>query len=318
MTPWKLTAAYLLDLIAGDPRWFPHPVRAMGYAIFSGERLLRHCAKGPKGELLAGGVLTVAVVWISAGAAVFLISRSRQGVEVLGDTSEVLLAWTALATGSLLQEAGAVVDALDRDDLAEARLLAGRIVGRDTDRLDAAELARAVIETAAENLCDGIVAPIIYLTAGGVSWALAYKAINTLDSVIGHPEPPYTWFGRVAARLDDAANLIPARVTAALIAVAAVLTKADAAAALRSWWRDGGKHSSPNAGQCEAAMAGALQVRLGGTSFYAGTPSRKPVLESSGHQPTREDARAALKIVRVASGLAFACALLLLCGRAKR
>lgn len=183
-------------------------------------------------------------------------------------------------------------------------------MGRDTAHLDESEISRAVIETLAESACDGIVAPLFWLAAGGVSGAMAYKAVNTLDSMIGHPEPPYRYFGRVAARLDDAANLIPARLTALGIVAAAKIQSLNATQARRIWWRDGNRHASPNAGQSEAAMAGALGVRLGGPSSYDGHSHDAPLLCAEGRPPSARDARVALSIVAIVSGLAFGLALI--------
>ncbi|MSO23454.1 MAG: cobalamin biosynthesis protein CobD [Acidobacteria bacterium] len=178
----------------------------------------------------------------------------------LGAASEILLAWTVLATRSLQNEASSVLDALSAGDLVEARQRLSRIVGRDTESLGESEMARAVIETVAESTCDGVIAPLTFLTLGGVPAGMAYKAINTLDSMIGHRESPYTYFGRCSARVDDAANFVPARFTALCITAAAGLTGKDATGAWRVWRRDGWKHPSPNAGQGEAAMAGALGI----------------------------------------------------------
>jgi adenosylcobinamide-phosphate synthase len=201
----------------------------------------------------------------------------------------------------LLAEAGSVLAALDCGQLEMARKRLAMIVGRDTAHLDESEIARAVIETVAEGLCDGVVAPLTYLAIGGVPLAFAYKAMNTLDSMIGHPEPPYRYFGRVAARVDDAANFVPARLTALAIVAAACITKSDWRRAWSIWRRDGDKHASPNAGQSEAAMAGALGVRLGGLSYYDGKPSRKPYLGFGGRVGTRKDARTSLRVAGVAS-----------------
>ena len=299
MLPSRFFAAYALDWIAGDPPSMPHPVRLIGAAISHGERLLRRPAK-PEIELLEGSLLTAAVV---AGA--WAVARV---VRKAGPSAEILLGWTTLATRDLLDESTAVVQAVEAGDLPQARLLLSRIVGRDTDPLDAPDILRAVIETLAEGLCDGVVAPLIYLALGGVPAAFAYKAINTLDSMIGHPEPPYRYFGRVAARLDDAANFVPARVAATAICAAALLTKHDAHQAWSIFLRDGSHHPSPNAGQSEAAMAGALGVRLGGTNYYGGEPSPKPVLGAEGRRPTVPDARNALFITAVASVIVFSVA----------
>ncbi len=304
MTASRLALAYALDLFLGDPEWFPHPVRWFGAMIQAGERGLRKASDGPREELLAGAALTGAVV-----ATAWAMGRPRNGAW------QVSLAWTALATRSLLEEASAVTRALEADDIDSARRRLARIVGRDTAHLSESEIARAVIETLAESACDGIVAPLFWLAAGDVSGAMSYKAINTLDSMIGHPEPPYRYFGRVAARLDDAANFLPARLTALGIVTAAKLQGLDAQRARQLWWRDGGKHASPNAGQSEAAMAGALGVRLGGTNSYEGHPHHAPLLHAEGRTPTVRDAKTAWSLVAIVSGLAFGAALLAVAGR---
>jgi adenosylcobinamide-phosphate synthase len=257
--------------------------------------------------MLAGAVLTGSVVSIG-----WFLGRPENAVW------QALLAWTALATRSLLDEARAVIRALEADDLDLARRRLARIVGRDTAHLDETGISRAVIETLAESACDGIVAPLFWLVAGGVSGAMSYKAINTLDSMIGHPEPPYRYFGRAAARLDDGVNLIPARLTALGIVAAAKIQGLDAGRARQIWRRDGDKHASPNAGQSEAAMAGALGVRLGGASAYAGHPRHTPLLHAEGRPASARDARAALTLVAVVSGLAFGAALLAVAVRRRK
>lgn len=304
-------AAYSVDLAVGDPPEFPHPVRWMGRGISSGERWLRPGTRRPEIELMKGAILSAAIIAGAYAGAKFSMLLSRRAHPVLGDAVEVLLAFTALATRSLLVEAGAVVDALDAHRLPEARQKLAMIVGRDTACLDESEMARAVIETAAESICDGIVAPLMYLAVGGVPLAFAYKAANTLDSMIGHPDEPYRYFGRVAARVDDVANLVPARLTAGLIVAAAALTGYDSRAAWHNWRRDGDKHPSPNAGQSEAAMAGALRVRLGGLNYYDGKPARKPYLGDGANGATVREARASLRIAGVVSLLACSVAVLL-------
>jgi adenosylcobinamide-phosphate synthase len=311
MTAPQLALAYALDLLLGDPEWLPHPVRWFGALTCVGERCLRLLSRGPESEMLAGAALTASVA--SAGWALGRVNNAMW---------QVLLTWTALATRSLLDEARAVIRALEADNLDLARRRLARIVGRDTAHLDETEISRAVIETLAESTCDGIVAPLFWLAAVGVSGAMFYKAINTLDSMIGHPEPPYRYFGRIAARLDDAVNFVPARLTALGIVAAAKLHPRlqglDPGRALRIWRRDGGKHASPNAGQGEAAMAGALGVRLGGASLYDGHPHHTPWLNAEGMTATVGDAKAALSLVAIVSGLAFGAALLVVAGRRRR
>ena len=269
--------------------------------ISVGERQLRRLGGEPATELLAGAALTGGVVSMA-----WALGRPRNAVW------QVLLAWAALATRSLLDEASAVIRALEADDLASARTRVARIVGRDTAHLDATEISRAVIETLAESTCDGIVAPLFWLALGGVPFGMAYKAINTLDSMIGHPEPPYRYFGRFAARLDDAASFIPARLSALGILSAAMFQ------GFGIWLRDRNKHASPNAGQSEAAMAAALGVQLGGPASYDGHPHHAPLLNAAAQRPSVKDARAALSIVAVVSGLAFGAALLAVAWRSRR
>jgi adenosylcobinamide-phosphate synthase len=303
----RLALAYAMDLVLGDPEWLPHPVRWFGLLISSADRWRRRWDASPRSELLAGAALSgsvVSIAWVSG--------RPRNGIW------QVLLAWTALATRSLLDEAGGVIEAIEAHDLERARHRVARIVGRDTAHLTESEIATAVIETLAESSCDGIVAPLFWLAAGGVPCAMAYEAVNTLDSMIGHPEPPYRYFGRFAARLDYAVNFVPARLTALGIVAGAKIRGLDAVQAQRIWRRDGGKHASPNAGQSEAAMAGALGVRLGGRRSYDGIPHETPLLNKKGRAASVHDARAALSLVSVVSGLAFGVALLAVAGRCRR
>jgi adenosylcobinamide-phosphate synthase len=312
MTAPQLALAYALDLLLGDPEWFPHPVRGFGFLTAAGERGLRRYwlrppGRGPRSELFAGGVLAVSVASIG-----WALGRPKNR------SWQVLLAWTALATRSLLQEARAVIDALEAGELELARRLLARIVGRDTAHLDTGEISRAVIETLAESACDGIVAPLFWLAAAGVSAAMSYKAVNTLDSMIGHPEPPYRYFGRAAARLDDVANFIPARLTALGIVAAAKLQGLDARRARQAWLRDGHRHSSPNAGQSEAAMAGALGVQLGGANCYDGHPHHTPLLYAEGRSASLRDAKRAVSLIAAVSGLAFGAALLAIAGRRRK
>ena len=263
--------AYVADQLAGDPEWFPHPVRLIGQGITRGEAALRHPDQGNRAQFLSGAALTMAIVAATYAATRKLLSVARNRSALLGDGAEILLAWTCLAARNLQQEATSVIEALESGDLVLSRSRLARIVGRDTENLSAAEISRAVIETVAESASDGIAAPLFYMALGGVPLAMAYKAINTLDSMIGHADERYFYFGKAAARLDDLANYLPARLTASAISIAALFhEETDAPAAWNTWFRDAGKHKSPNAGQPESAMAGALHVCLGGPNTYAG------------------------------------------------
>jgi len=305
-------AAYLFDWIAGDPEWLPHPVRLIGKGVELGERTLRRPHQTAAAELIAGGGLTLGLVAVvGIGTAKTIAWMYRQG-RVAGFATETLLAWTCLASRSLHDEAFAVVAALETGDIDLARRRLARIVGRDTQNLDAEEISRAVIETVAESCSDGVIAPLFYMAIGGVPLAMAYKAINTLDSMIGHADKRYFYFGKVAARLDDVANFLPSRLTAfGIMAAAAAVEDASSADALDTWVRDRMKHKSPNAGQPESAMAGALQVRLGGQNFYEGESVMTPLIGKKFPQPSAQKANQAVRIAAVVSVLGAVTALLM-------
>lgn len=297
-----ITAAYLLDWIVGDPEWVPHPVRLMGQCSQRGEALLRRPGQSANDELVAGGALTVAMVgvfYVGTARAIEWAYRIGCGT---GFVTEFLLGWTCLASRGLVDEANAVIRALEHEDLPRARQRLARIVGRDTQALSTTEIHRAVIETLAESACDGIVAPLFYMAIGGVPLAMAYKTINTLDSMIGHADQHYFYFGKAAARLDDVANYLPSRLTALAIAAASLMgSNESGTSALRIWKRDGGKHKSPNAGQPESAMAGALRVRLGGENAYAGERIATPLLGAEFEQPMLHYAKRAIRLVTAVS-----------------
>jgi adenosylcobinamide-phosphate synthase len=306
-----IVASYLFDWVAGDPEWFPHPVRLIGRGVEEGERILRRSGKTPAADFRVGGVLTfglaIGAYFGTAKTIAWMHGRGR----ILGFVGETLLAWTCLAARSLHDEASAVVASLEAGDIVLARQRLARIVGRDTHKLDAYEINRAVIETVAESCSDGVIAPLFYMAVGGVPLSMAYKAINTLDSMIGHTDERYLFFGKIAARLDDVANFLPSRLTAlGITAIAAIVEGASPAAALDTWFSDGMKHKSPNAGQPESAMAGALQVRLGGENFYEGESSAAPVIGERFSRPSTQQAKRAIRIVAMVSALGAVIALL--------
>lgn len=316
MRAGTLTACYLLDCMMGDPEWLPHPVRIIGRVVGRGEKILRHFADGSSTEFMSGALLTSTVVLGSGLATWKILQRTNACSRPLRGAAEVWLGATCLATRNLLDEANAVMDALENASLQAARLRLARIVGRDTDGLDESDIARAVIETLAESLCDGIIAPLFYLTVGGVPLAMAYKASNTLDSMIGHRSERYEWFGKAAARLDDALNFVPSRITAVLICGSATLLNRGAfQRAHKTWLLDAGKHASPNAGHAESAMAGALGVQLGGVNSYGGEHFECPLLGAGFAKPDAAHARQAMRIVAIASVLGFALGCLVLSRR---
>ncbi len=314
-----LPAAYLLDHLAGDPEWFPHPVRLIGCAITLGERVLRAEDDTPFREFVTGLTLTAGIVASTYFASRAVIRLAYRKSASLGKGTEILLAWTCLAARNLSQEAQAVSAALNRNDLVLARQRIARIVGRDAQKLDYKEVSRALIETLAESASDGVVAPIVYLATGAVPLAMAYKAINTLDSMIGHPTPQYLYFGKAAARLDDAANYVPARITAlSTVAAAALHHFSDPQKAWSIWHRDGKKHKSPNAGQPEAAVSGALQVRLGGANTYDHEVILTPVMGAEFPAPTPAEAAQAIRLTAAISILGLAVGVLLAASQQRR
>jgi adenosylcobinamide-phosphate synthase len=287
----------LLDLAFGDPPGVPHPVRTIGSAIAAGEGLARNTFPGtPGGERCAGALLTLAI-----GGATYAAASVLSRIPAL----ELTLAAGTLALRDLLDHVHAVLVPLQAGDLPAARERLSRVVGRDTASLSASGIARAAIETLAESTCDGVIAPLLYLTIGGAPLALAYKAVNTLDSTIGHIEDPYRYFGAFAARLDDVANFVPARISAACIATASAILFRTGADALETWRSDASGHRSPNAGQVEAAMAGALNVRLGGANRYDGVEVAGAVFGRQFREPEAADVARAMRVTLLASGVAY-------------
>ncbi len=305
---WALGALPLgvaLDLAAGDPRRWPHPVRAVGGLIRVTERGLRivlgRVGGGAAGESLAGIVLATVVVGITAGVAWMLADLlGRVGGPAVLVGRGLLIYW-GLAIRSLGDE---TLGASEAPDLATSRRELALIVGRDTDRLDGPEINRACVETIGENASDAIVAPLFWLVLGGPAGLWAFKAISTLDSMVGYRNARYLHIGRASARLDDLACLVPARLTWLLLSLAAALIGERGLAALRVGWRDGRKHPSPNAAWGEAALAGALGVQLGGRSTYGGIPAEKPRLGDPLDPIDRMTVRRAVRVMQVAALLA--------------
>lgn len=279
--PADLLLASLLDALVGDPRWLPHPVRSMGRVAAGFERVVRPWCGNPGTLRMAGVLLALALPSLAFGLAWMLVTVGTGVHEWLGRGLGIMLAFTTLAWRDLVDHVAGVRNSLHAGSWREARAALSRMVGRDTDQLSEPEIVRATVETVAESASDGIIAPLFYLMLGGAPLALAYKAVSTLDSLVGHRNERYRDFGWASARLDDLANWIPARVTALLIVVASALVLQSPASIMRSartLWRDGHKHPSPNSGRPEAAMAGALGIRLGGTNYYHGIPQERPFL----------------------------------------
>lgn len=292
-----MLAGYLADLALGDPRR-GHPVALFGRAAAALERATYRDTKGA--GALHVGLLVGAVTLLGTAAA-------RRG----GPLATVAATWVCLGGTSLSRTGLEMSRLLESGDVDAARRLLPSLCGRDPARLDAAGLTRAALESVAENTSDAQVAPLLWATAGGAPGVLAYRDINTLDSMIGHRSPRYIRFGWAAARLDDAANYLPARVTAALVVLCAPLVSGSSSGALRAWRRDAARHPSPNAGVVEAAFAGALGVRLGGPTQYRHELQIRPTL-GDGRPPDVADLRRAVALsraVQAAAAATIACAL---------
>lgn len=271
----QILLAMLLDLLLGDPRWLPHPVQGIGWLALRSEAPLRRLIANPR---LAG---VAAVVWVVGSTTLVgygLLRGSSLLHPLLGDLVTILLLYTCLATRSLHDHALAVYRPLKAGNLVEARQRVSWLVGRDTEQLDEGEVTRAAVESVAENTVDGCTAPLLFACVGGPLGALAYKAISTLDSTFGYKNERYLQFGWGSARLDDLANLIPSRLTALLTVAAAFVLWLDAGNAWQIFWRDRHNHPSPNGGQIESAVAGALGVQLGGLNSYFGLPNTRPLM----------------------------------------
>jgi adenosylcobinamide-phosphate synthase len=295
--------AYILDALFGDPSWLPHPVVMIGRLISLMEKRLLDSAAGSRILLIHGALLTAVVVLTTYLAAVLLIFAAAVIHPWAGHAMRVILLSTTLATRSLREAAMDVARPLMSGDLPGARHAVSMIVGRDTESMDAHEAARATVETVAENTVDGVTAPLFYALIGGAPLALAYKAVNTLDSMVGYNNDRYRYFGRVSARLDDVANWLPARLTVLVMLLAAYLLRFDLPAALRAVARDGQKHPSPNSGLAEALTAGALGITLGGENRYGGQASLRPQLWPEGRPPEAKDIKDAAKLMNAASVL---------------
>ena len=279
MSGLAVLGGFVLDAVFGDPAWLPHPVVLMGKCISKLEKTLR--ARFPKtqqGELLAGAVLAFCLpvgTFLLTSAVCLLAAKISPW---LGLAVQMFWCGQALAAKGLVQESRNVYNKLVKPDLPAARKAVSRIVGRDTENLTAEGVTKAAVETVAENASDGVIAPLLYMLLGGAPLALTYKAVNTMDSMVGYKNETYLYFGRAAAKLDDVANYIPSRLAALLWAAAAALTGNDAKGAWRIWRRDRRNHASPNSAQTESACAGALGVQLAGPAYYFGEYYPKPTI----------------------------------------
>ena len=299
----QIVIALLLDFVLGDPRGLPHPVRLIGRLIETLEAPVRRAIPDPR---LAGSLAALAVILTAVLAAGLTVTFAEELHPFLGDAVSILILYTTFAARDLADHSTEVYRSLEAGNLAEARRRVSRIVGRDTERLTEPGVVRAAVESVAENSVDGVIAPLFYAVLGGPVAAMAYKAASTLDSMIGYRNERYADFGSTAARIDDGANWLPARLAAPIIAAAAALTGQRAAQAWRIARRDGQNHVSPNAGIAEAAFAGALGVRLGGVMERRGHLVNLPEIGDPITPLARRQILAANRIMFAATGIAAA------------
>lgn len=298
-------SAALLEFLLGCPANMPHPVRWIGHLITWLERRIRCLCHSSSGLQVGGAVLWLVVVgsaWLVSWGVLWLATAIHP---VLGFLIEVWMIYTVLAARCLSDAAKEVYQALKQGSLSESRQALSWIVGRDTSQLERPQMTRAVVETVAENSVDGVIAPLFFLLLGGAPLAMAYKAVNTLDSMVGYKTAKYRDIGRVSARLDDAANYIPARLGWLLLTLAAWLLRENAVQALKIGFRDRHQHSSPNCAWPEGAVAGALGIRLGGPNDYFGERVEKPWIGDAHREVDVEDITRTINLMLVASFLAL-------------
>jgi adenosylcobinamide-phosphate synthase len=314
----QIFAAMLLDLLFGDPRWLPHPVRFIGWLCERYEHLLRRAEVVVPTMLL--GACSFFLVLLTSLASAGLILVILEGInQIAALAGALLLLYSCLAAGDLISHSRRVYFQLRDADLDAARQAVSMIVGRDTATLDSSEVARACVESVAENLVDGITAPLFWalvasLFAGLLNTdplflaalgAVCYKAVNTMDSMYGYRTERYLQFGRFAARVDDVCNFLPARLSGLCVVLAAALLRYDGAAAWRVFLQDRLKSSSPNSGHTEAAVAGALNIQLGGTSSYFGVTQPKPLIGAGRNMVEPDDIARVNRIVQASAWLFF-------------
>jgi adenosylcobinamide-phosphate synthase len=303
LSSWTiLPAAFALDMLLGDPRRFPHPVRWMGWAIATAEPRFRRLLSNP---VAAGGLYAAALVAGTWGVTTLLVDAVGGIHPALGAGLEVVLVYYCLSVRSLDDAAREIYSLLSGGRVEDARSKIALIVGRDIERYQAGDIARAAVETVAENFVDGVLSPLLFAAVGGAPLVMAFKMASTLDSMVGYKNDRYLLFGKASARLDDLFNLIPARLSVPLIALAAGILSRTGRRAFRTAWREGGNHTSPNAGRPEAAFAGALGLRLNGPNTYGGILVKKPYLGVRFGDAAAGDIRRACDLMVLASVLSL-------------
>lgn len=293
-----LVMGYILDLIFGDPYWMPHPVRFIGNLISILEKVIkRFMPKTKRGEYIGGIILTVMVVSISMVIPLVIILMAKSINTYLALTVETFMCYQILATKSLKVESMKVYDELAKNDLPSARKAVSMIVGRDTKDLTFSGVAKAAVETVAENTSDGIIAPMIFIAIGGAPMGFFYKAINTMDSMVGYKNEKYMNFGRFAAKLDDVVNYLPARISAYQMILSSFFLRYDYKNAFKIYKRDRYNHASPNSAQTESVCAGALDVQLAGNAYYFGKLYEKPTIGDDIREINYDDIKKANRLL---------------------
>lgn len=313
---WAFFFGFLLDLLVGDPYWLPHPIRLIGGLIAGLERCLRKVSEesNNKREQKCGVVLVMIVLIATGGVSALTLVGAYYVHPWLGVFIETIMTFQILATKSLRVESMKVYKCLKQDGIEAARRAVSMIVGRDTAALDEVGVAKAAIETVAENTSDGVIAPMLYTALGGPVWGFLYKAVNTMDSMIGYKNEKYLYFGRAAAKLDDIVNYIPARISAHLMIVAALSGGKcfDGRKAFQIYKRDNRKHASPNSAQTEAVCAGALGIQLAGDSSYFGKIVKKSYIGDACRRVETEDIKRTNRLMYLTAWLGELLCLLLL------
>jgi len=298
MMAYQIVSAYVLDLILGDPGWLFHPVRIIGKAIESLEVKLRR----GKLNLRFSGIILAILITMFAYLAVSVIFYVFNSMDTrLGLAVNTFFIYTSLSVTSLGKASRGIYDSLKGNKVSEARDRLSMIVGRNTENLNEDEIIRATIETTAESTVDGIISPLFYACIGGAPLALAYKAINTLDSMVGYKNERYKELGWFSAKLDDFANWIPARVSAILIPLSAFVLRMRFRQSIKTIAKDGNKSPSPNAGIPEAGFAGALGIMLGGTNYYGGIEHKKPVIGAGNRPKEKNDILRSVRLMKIVS-----------------
>lgn len=303
--PWHtgaLVCGFGLDMLLGDPYNMPHIIRLIGSYITIAQRTLRKVFPAtPNGERAAGATLALAVAGVSTSVAAAVLQTAYRANPLLGFATETFVCYQMLAAKQLRVEALRVYDALRHEGLDSARKSVSMIVGRDTEGLDEAGVIRATVETVAENASDGVVAPMVLMVLGGAPAGVFYKAVNTMDSMVGYQNEHYRFFGTAAAKLDDILNFLPSRLTGALMCATAPIAGLDGTRAWRVFCRDRKKHASPNSAHPEAACAGALGIQLAGPASYFGVLHDKPTIGDDLRPVGPEDIVAACRLLSATS-----------------